>query len=129
LEKFDWRPEEVAWAAAAIEMCGSFRLGSSGRRSIKVTCRYQDYAARRLSKLGIGNVYGPYRVKGLKGIIWQWQVNRGTHIRALCEAIYPWMSPVRQKQIGELLQALGAAVCSSPASAWCCPRSRSEARS
>jgi hypothetical protein len=105
-----WLPEDVAWVAGLLEARGVFAasLRSDGNRfSVKVQLLDAAVAERACRSLGIGSAGGPYKnFRSRHQQVWVWTVGRKQHIQALCGAIGPWMSSVRQRQIDKLLDAI-----------------------
>jgi hypothetical protein len=108
-----WTADALAWAAGWLDSRGSFTCkertttkpyrGSTTEKvfRVRLSTYNEDVADRLADLLGIGVVAArPFRGK------YSWTVNRQQHIRALCEAVRPWMSARRQGQIDALLAAM-----------------------
>lgn len=103
-----WPTEIISWMAGMLEVRGVFRH-KEGRFSIMITLVDPRTPVRVRERLGVGSVSGPYKYwKSPLKKIWQWRVSRKQHVRAVCEAVRPWMSETRQTEIDALLRAITA---------------------
>ncbi len=96
--------EEIAYLAGLLEGEGCFGLTSYGRSSqiqVAMTDREPLEAVARIT--GVGKVRGPYqRTNSKNKPFFSWAISDRVHVKRICDAVYPWMSPRRKQKIDSL---------------------------
>jgi hypothetical protein len=98
---------QVAWLAGLLEGEGSFIVSPSrsgkGLPAIKCNMTDEDIVRRCQAYTGCGAISGPHpgrsRDGGQAKPSWHWQVGSKGEVKAICEAILPWMGNRRTRAI------------------------------
>lgn len=109
----------IAWAAGLIEGEGSIQVcrgklsSHDGRRlfsfQVRVVMTDRDVLQKLRGVFGGGEILPYTNTQGLgKKQLYRWDVRRAEKVKAVCQAIYPYMGQRRRAQIDHLFEVLAA---------------------
>lgn len=98
-------PIDIAWFAGIFEADGHGKVNRSGG-TICVTMIDKECIDRMKSRLGIGNVYGPYGPTSAGNSTWRYQITDRQELARICLGIYPLIGPKKGAQIAKIADYL-----------------------
>jgi hypothetical protein len=106
---------ERAWAAGFFDgeghICARYtkHVRADGvhhyrRIEVQITQIHPDVLFRFKEAVGVGQVHGPYAAKGRRNPAYKFGVGGLPAVTQIVEAIFPYLSPVKRKQVGDVLR-------------------------